>query len=234
MTLEVLATRLSTVGTLSQEDRRALLELPFTSERHGLGTDLRVAAEGQAVLLTAGFVIRHKTVADGGRQIVAVHVPGDVIHAHTSLVEPGSRIDSLTRVEIARIQAAPLLKLAFTHPEIGRAMWREALIASAISREWIASLGRRSARGRVAHLICETAVRCERAGMGTHEGFELPMTQEQLGDALGLTAVHINRTLRALQEDGLIQRSKRSIAVADWPGLVREAGFDPSYLLMAG
>lgn len=231
--LGILLDRLSAARPLTEEDARAVLELPVTRCGFELDQNLR-HADGRhqdcSVVLN-GYAFRHKMVGIGARQILAVCVPGDLIDAETLvIVDTDSDVQALTRIELARIDRQALRDLAADRPAIGQALWHESLVEGAISREWIANIGRRSARGRTAHLMCEVAVRSERAGMGERSDFELPMTQEQLGDALGLTAVHVNRTLRSMQDDGLIRRSKRSVAVADWRGLVAEADFDPAYL----
>lgn len=230
--LGILLDRLSAAHELTDADARAVLDLPMVAGRVELGDDLRRdPSANQCLLMVGGFAFRHRFVEDGGRQILGLYVPGDLIDAESLLLNgPESGVQAMTRVDVARIDRKAMFALACARPEVARALWRETLVDAAIAREWIASLGRRSARGRAAHLLCEMAVRSERAGLGERTEFELPMTQEQLGDALGLTAVHVNRTLRTLQEDGLVQRSKRSVAVGDWPALVSEAGFDPSYL----
>lgn len=109
-------------------------------------------------------------------------------------------------------------------------MWLETLAEGSIFREWIANIGRRDARSRVAHLLCEIAVRLQSAGLITGNRYELPMTQEQLGDATGLTPVHVNRTLQKLHGDGLITRDKRSITIENWKALSGVADFNPGYL----
>lgn len=210
-----------------------MLDLPVTRCGFELDQDLRQGdrKHKDCSVVLNGYAFRHKVVGNGARQILAVCVPGDLIDAETLvIVDPDCDVQALTRVELARIDRQALRDLAFHRPAVGQALWHESLVEGAISREWVANIGRRSARGRTAHLMCEVAVRSERAGLGERSDFELPMTQEQLGDALGLTAVHVNRTLRSMQDDGLVQRSKRSVAVADWRALVTEADFDPAYL----
>ena len=109
-------------------------------------------------------------------------------------------------------------------------MWYETLVDGSIFREWTLNIGRRDARTRVAHLLCEFAVRMEAAGLGEHSHYELPMTQEQLADATGLTSVHVNRTLKGLGADGLIERTQRAITIDSWQNLARAGDFDPGYL----
>jgi CRP-like cAMP-binding protein len=114
-----------------------------------------------------------------------------------------------------------------------RAMWIDALVDGAIFREWIMNVGRRDARTRLAHLFCEFSLRLKLVGLGQHNGYELPMTQEQLGDATGLTSVHVNRTIKTMERDSLITRSSaRSIHIGDWRKLAEVGEFDPTYLHM--
>ena len=110
-------------------------------------------------------------------------------------------------------------------------MWLDTLVDALIFREWIANVGRRDARTRVAHLLCEFSLRLKVAGLGEHTDYELPFTQEQLADATGLTPVHINRTLKGLEADRLIERrSPRSITIGDWKKLAETGDFNSTYL----
>ena len=109
-------------------------------------------------------------------------------------------------------------------------MWIDTLIDASIFREWVVNVGRRDARARIAHLLCELALRLERTGAGRDGSFDLPLTQEQLADATGLTAVHTNRTLQSLRREGLIQLSNGILRVLDWEGLRKVGDFDELYL----
>jgi CRP-like cAMP-binding protein len=113
---------------------------------------------------------------------------------------------------------------------VAEALWRDTLIDASIFREWVLNVGRRDAKSRIAHMLCEFLMRCESAGLGSAERFDLPMTQEQIADATGLTSVHVNRMLRALEEDGVIHHRGREIRVGDWALMKRVAGFDSTYL----
>ena len=139
-------------------------------------------------------------------------------------------VQALTRVEVAAIPVAALQKLVTAHPLVGRAMWIDTLIDSAIFREWLVNVGRRDSLSRLAHLLCEFALRLEAAGLGADHRYELPMTQEQLADATGLTPVHINRVLKELGRRGLIERHKRAVAIVDWDGLRHVGDFSTRYL----
>ena len=228
--------RLSAHGSFARAALDALDALPFTIRSCDANQYLLREGDRPKVcqFLLDGFVCRHKIVGDGGRQIVAIHLPGDLIDVQQILLrEADHNVQTLSEARVLVVAAEDLIACAHAHSSIALALWHETLIEVSVTREWVANIGRRSARARTAHLLCEMAMRSECAGLGSRELFELPMTQEQLGDTLGLTAVHINRTLKTLELDGLITRNKRSVTVADWRRL-REAGdFATMYLHLA-
>jgi CRP-like cAMP-binding protein len=110
------------------------------------------------------------------------------------------------------------------------AMWYETLVEGSVFREWVLNIGRRDARTRIAHLLCEFALRLKVAELADQTTYELPITQEQLADAVALTSVHVNRTLMKLEQEGLITRTKRIISIVDWKELIKVADFEPRYL----
>lgn len=231
--LHLMLDRLGSRRPFGDEDRAAILNLPYT--RQSLGAHAYVVREGDkpthCCLLLDGFLYRHKVVGDGGRQICAIHIKGDLADLQNSLLEEADHsLQALTPCDIAVIPREAIRKLAFERPAVGEAMWRETLIDASISREWITNIGRRPARRRLAHLLCEYAVRLEAAGLAEREKYTLEMTQEQLADCTGLTPVHVNRTLREMDSEGLLTRSSRSVAVNDWSKLVAVGDFRPDYL----
>ena len=143
-------------------------------------------------------------------------------------------VQALTALTAAYIPRHAVEQLAFARPTVGKALWLDALADGSMLREWIVNVGRRDAHARVAHLICELACRMEAAGLGDRTGFQLPFSQEQIGDAVGLTSVHVNRMLKRLDGEGLTRRTGRAIVIADWRGLTRAGGFDPTYLHLPG
>ncbi|HTU09520.1 MAG TPA: Crp/Fnr family transcriptional regulator [Allosphingosinicella sp.] len=218
---------------LDDADRAALYALP-----HGIRTidpNDYIVREGEcpthACLMLSGLTYRHKIVGTGARQIVSLHMSGDIVDLQNSLLGTADHnVQALTRATVAFIPRDAILQLAFERPAVGRAIWYDTLVDGAISREWIANLGRRDARKRLAHMLCEFALRLDAAGLGSDKRLELPMTQEQLGDCTGLTAVHVNRTLRILGKEGLITRTRRSVTVNDWKALAEAGDFEASYL----
>ena len=185
-------------------------------------------------LMLSGFSFRHKVAGNGGRQIFSIHMKGDLADLQNSLLGTADHnLQALTHVEVALIPVEAVQEIAFSRPAIGRAMWYETLVDASIFREWTLNVGRRDARTRAAHMLCEFALRLETAGLGERCNYELPMTQEQLADALGLTSVHTNRTLMGLGVDGLISRRNRTVRIEDWSGLAAVGDFDPAYLHLA-
>ena len=233
-TLEPLVRKLAYWHKLDGADRAALLALPHIVrgiEAHHYIVRERDRATHSCVMLS-GFSIRHKIVGGGYRQIVSIHMKGEMVDLQNSLLGTADHsVQMLTRGQVAFIPRDEITRLAFERPAIGRAMWIDTLVDASIFREWIANVGRRDARTRIAHLLCEIALRLKVAGMGEQTGYQLPMTQEQLGDATGLTSVHVNRTLKLLEAEGLIERmSPRSITIGDWKKLAEVGDFDSNYL----
>jgi CRP-like cAMP-binding protein len=218
---------------LTPSDRSLLATLPFTVREVGSAQYLvrEGAPTSECCILVTGYACRHKLAANGGRQIVSFHLPGDILDLqHLLLAVADHNVQTITPATIAWVPKAALQRLAHASPRIGDALWRDTLIDASVFREWVLNVGRRDARSRTAHLLCEFAARREAAGLGSPEEFELPMTQEQIADATGLTAVHVNRMLRALEEAGAIARERRRIRIADWDRMRRLADFDPVYL----
>jgi CRP-like cAMP-binding protein len=237
-TLEPMVRKLEYHGKLSSDDRAALLALPFTlkmfERQHYVVRDREVATH--SCVLLSGFAIRSKIVVGGNRQILSIHIKGEMVDLQNSLLKVADHnVQMLTSGKVAIIPREEVARIAFDRPAIGRAMWQDSLIDASIFREWIANVGRRDSRTRISHLLCEFALRLKVAGMGAETGYELPITQEQLGDATGLTSVHVNRTLRGLERDGLIERaSPRSIHIGDWRKLAETGDFDSNYLHLHG
>lgn len=225
--------KLSLLSPLDPDDRAAIERLPFTVE--SVPQHRYLVREGEEAtrccLLVEGYACRHKTTSRGGRQIVSFHMRGDLLDLQQLLLPIADHsIQTITAATVAWVPADALRRLARERPALGDAMWRDTLIDASIFREWVLNVGRRDARSRLSHMLCEFAARGQAVGLGSPEGFELPMTQEDIGDATGLTSVHINRTLRALREEGVIEQDGRHLTVRNWPRLRQIAGFDAAYL----
>ena len=218
---------------LDEQDQRAVLTLPHSTKR--LGAHQYIVRDGEkpthSCLLLRGFAYRHKVTGDGGRQIMSIHMKGDVVDLQNSLLRRSDHnVQALTNIEVAYIPVECVRNLAFDRPNVGQAMWYETLVDASIFREWTLNVGRRDARTRTAHMLCEFAMRLKVADLGEQLDYELPMTQDQLADALGLTPVHVNRTLKALEAAELIERTRRSVKIVNWEALAAVGDFDPNYL----
>lgn len=232
-TLQRLLTKLKRRSGFAPADEAALLGLPFGVKTLEPGHYLVRQGERAnfTCVLLAGFAYRQKIVGDGGRQIIALQVPGDAVDLQNSLLKIADHsVQALSAITIARIPRAALLEVAATHPVIAHAFWLDTLVDGSIAWEWIANIGRRDALMRLAHLLCECAVRLEVVNHADGESDSLPMTQEQIADALGLTTVHVNRMLKVLERDGLIARRTRVIAILDTARLREVADFQSAYL----
>lgn len=233
-TLEPLVEKLAYRTELDADDRTAILALPFTlrtMERGQFIVRERELATHSCVMLS-GYSVRSKLVATGERQIIAIQMKGEVVDLQNSLLKVADHsVQMLTAGNVAMIPREDVIRLTLDRPKIGHAMWIDTLVDASIFREWITNVGRRDARTRLAHLLCEFAVRLRLAGLGEGANYELPMTQEQLADSTGLTSVHVNRTMKALEKEGLIDRSSpRGIRIGDWRRLAKVGDFDTNYL----
>jgi CRP-like cAMP-binding protein len=228
-----LVRRWSKHAELSPEDRAALLSLPFAVKT--FGKDAYIVREGQTAtdccLLLKGFAYRQKLVRDGSRQIISFHIPSEFVDLQNGMLGVADHnVQSLNRSDVAVIPRDALIAATEARPAIRTAMWIDTLIDASIFREWVVNVGRRNARTRIAHLLCEMALRLEQNGDGKDGSFDFPVTQEQLADATGLTSVHTNRTLQALRREGLIQLTAGSLEVLDWERLRQAGDFDELYL----
>lgn len=231
--LQSLVRKLETHSRLSEEDRQAVLSLPYTLKT--VDPQTYTVREGdpptQCAVLLSGFAYRHKLTGEGARQIVSLHIPGEALDLQNLFLDVADHnVQTLTRAELAIVARSDLQHLARTRAAVGHAILVTILIEASIFREWVLNVGRRDSRARLAHVLCEFAVRLEKQGVPPQYRFELPMTQEQLADTLGLTPVHVNRTLKALEAEGLIVREKRHIHIPDWRRLREVGDFNQRYL----
>jgi CRP-like cAMP-binding protein len=220
-------------ATLGEEDREAILALPY--KRRMLEAATYIVREGdppqRCAVIVSGLAFRQKITGDGARQIIALQIPGEAVDFQNLFLDVSDHsVQMLIRGEVAEVARAAFQELAAARPAVGRAIMVSTLIEASIFREWVLNIGRRDARGRMAHLLCEFAVRLEALGLAPDHGYELPMTQEQLADATGLTSVHVNRVLKSLEGEGLIVRNRRNISFPDWRRLREVGDFNSRYL----
>lgn len=213
--------------------RQALYDLPRKRQTFDIYRD--VVREGERTrrccLVETGFVSRYKTLPTGGRQINSFHTAGDMVDLQSSLLLVADHsIRTHTPTTILTFDCQDVLRLAHEWPEWGRAFWFDTMVDSAIFREWMLNVGRRSAVSRVAHLMLELAWKFKAIGESDGKKFVLPVTQADLADAAGLSAVHTNRSMQKLREDGLIRTYGKTVVIEDEAALSRLASFNPLYL----
>ena len=233
--LERFLDRLMLRSLLSQEEREAILALEGREVFTAAHCD--IVRPGQTVdfacLVIDGLAGRFDQLANGHRQITALHIPGDMCDLHSVAVpHAGWGIEALTGTNTLRVAHEALRELTIKFPAIAYAFWRDTIADASILAKWISALGRRSAKARMAHLICEMGIRIEQANLGTRNLFRLPATQAQLADVLGVTTVHLNRTFQTLRRDGLLFTDGTTIQVPDFDRLRSTAEFDIQYLLL--
>ena len=182
-------------------------------------------------LVTSGLACRYKLLDDGRRQIVAYLIPGDFCDLNVFILSKMDHsIAAISPVQMVRMPRDKILDL-LRYPGISRAMWLATLVDEAILREWVTNLGQRSAENRLAHLFCELYMRMKKSvGLTNGLEFELPVTQAELGDTLGLSTVHVNRSLQSLKSADLVTFKGRKIVITDMGRLKKVSGFHDNYL----
>lgn len=225
--------KLESIAELAADERQAILELPVSLKRFDASQD--IVSEGertrQCCLVVEGLVCRYKLVASGERQIMSLHIPGDIPDLHSLHIETMDHsLGTLTPALVGFIPHDAVRRMTRASYKVAEAFWREALIDAAIFREWMVGIGRRSAPSRLAHFLCEFVTKMQAVGLSDGVVCELPMTQTEIGDALGLSTVHTNKKLRELRAARLIELRGRRLRVLDWDGLCALGEFDPVYL----
>jgi len=231
--LQPFVDKLASRSELGAEEQKWILSLPAHPAQVQTNRDFVRLGERvhHATFVVAGLVGRFGQNRDGRRQITAVHIPSDMANLHSVVApEACSALQALSVATILRVPHLALRAAARRFPAIAEAFWRECVVDAAVLAEWVVNVGRRDARARIAHLLCELVERLRKIGAGQEGMFDFPLTQEQLADATGLTAVHTNRTLQSLRKDGLIQLTAKSLTVLDWDRLREVADFDELYL----
>jgi CRP-like cAMP-binding protein len=188
---------------------------------------------GHSTILLDGLMCRHKDLREGQRQITELHVAGDYADLHSfTLKRLDHHLLTLTPCRVAIVPHDNLRAITEAFPHLTRVYWFGTNMDAAIHREWELSLGRRSAIARLAHLFCELHVRLGLVGLADGLEYDLSLTQAELSECLGLTSVHINRTLRELREAGLVEFRGSRVVIFNLAELRRLAEFDPAYLYL--
>ena len=219
--------------TLSEAELAALHALPIHVAAFDAYQDIVRERDhpSQCFALLEGIAAVYKSTHSGGRQVMAYHVPGDVPDLqslHLKVLD--NSISTISPCRIGFIKHDAMRALFRAQPRLGDVFWRMTLIDAGRYREWMLNIGRRDAYARMAHLFCELITRLDAVGLAPERTCPLPMTQPELADALGITPVHVNRTLRDLKAAELVSLRGRRLTVHDWDGLKAAAEFDPTYL----
>jgi CRP-like cAMP-binding protein len=225
--------KLESIFTLTDDERQALRNLPMQVVVIKEGQD--VVREGdrpsRSCLLLSGFACVYKVTGDGKRQIVSFSIPGDIPDLqslHLKVLD--NSVGTLTPCQMGFITHDALRDICERFPRITAAFWRETLIDAAIFREWVANVGRRDAYSRMAHVLCEMLLRLRAVGLAEDNACDLPITQVEFADAIGVSTVHVNRVLQDMRADGLIETKGTQVSVPDWERLKQAGDFDPTHL----
>ena len=220
---------------ISREEEEAIRGA--LTEVRDVRADATIIRRGQelneSLMLLSGWLARTRDLADGQRQVSELHVRGDFADLHGfTLKRLDHNLVTMSPVRVAVFPHERVRDVLERFPHLARIYWFMTMIDAAIHREWTVSLGRRSALGRMAHLFSELLLRLEIVGDADQNSFDFPLTQQEVGECLGLTAVHVNRTLQELRRRGLIELENRRATILDLQALHSLAEFDPFYLYL--
>lgn len=230
---ETLARHLACFGELPPADRAALAALTAEVREVARQTDIYRSGDDPAhvVVVLDGLLYRYSIARDGARQIHSFYLPTEAPSLETLFLDyMDNNLGAIIPSRIGLISHDEVYALIDERPEIRKLLWRQTLVQGAIFREWLLRNSNMPANAALAHLFCETYTRAQAAGVAANGSCALPLTQEYVADALGLTAVHTNRTLQALRETGAVEWRAGRLTVHDWPQLQDIARFDPHYL----
>lgn len=224
---------LQTLVMLGSEESAALNALPMRFRDVRKHQDIFREGErvSESCIVLSGMVCRYKMAGDGRRQILSFHFPGDMPDLQSlNLSYMDHNLMALSPVRIGLIPHDDLRAAINRHEGVRNAVITRTLVDAAILRQWLVNLGRRTALERIAHLFCECYLRLQAMGHTERANFRLPLTQSELGDATGLSSVHVNRTMQELRRMGLISSNGNEHSILDWEQLRQKADFSPEYL----
>lgn len=234
--MQALIARIAGYSQVDDREFAPLKAAPVERVKHARGETL-IAAGAQAThvfVVSRGWALRYRALSDGRRQIVNVMLPGDCFDLQALIVAKSDHsVEALTSVETLRLRSRDFVDAIKSSASLATAFWWAAVQEESILREQIVRLGRRSGRERLAHILLELRRRLLHAGQDVGDTLNLPMSREVLADLLGLSSVHVSRSVTALREAGLIRTSNGTIELVDVEGLAAVAQFDPAYLHMA-
>lgn len=230
---DLMIRKLKSNFALSEAEEQAIKDLPITTTVVKAHQDIVKVGDSpfQCCLVIDGFASVYKDTLEGKRQILALHIPGDMPDLqslHLQVLD--INIASISPCKLGFIQHDDLRRLCERYPRLTAAFWRETLVHASIFREWLVNNGQREGYARVAHLICELMVRLKAVGLVKGNTFAMPTSQVELAEATGMTPVHMNRVLQALRADGLLDSERNYVTIPDWEKLMVAGEFEPLYL----
>jgi CRP-like cAMP-binding protein len=232
--VNTLSLRLQAYTKLSQADIAAIDQLTRKGIRQ-VGARRDLIREGDkprsVFLILEGWACRYKQLPDGRRQVVSFFIPGDICDFNIYILKQMDHtVGAISQIKVAEIGRDEFESMMAEHPRITQALFWDELVSVAIQREWTLNLGQRTAYERIAHLLVEMFMRLQVVGLTDGNRCDFPLTQNDIADATGLTAVHVNRTLQDLRRDGLVELHSRTLIIPDMQRLKGAALFNDNYL----
>lgn len=228
-----LVDKLELYGPLAPEERELILASAGAPKR--FEPDQDIVREGssphESILVLEGFCGRYGSFRDGRRQFTALHIAGDFVDLHSFLLRPMDHgVVAISPCTVVGVPHETIHKITEQLPHLTRLLWLSTLVDAAIHRQWLVSMGRRSAVAHAAHLFCELSLRLKAVGLSDGRSFRFPVTQTELADVLGLSLVHVNRVIQELRSKGLLTWRGGEVVLQDFDGLATLAEFNPTYL----
>ena len=220
---------------ISSDEERAIRG--FVGETRNVPADRVLIRSGEplssSLMLLDGWLARTKDLPSGERQVTELHVAGDFADLHGfTLKRLDHDVMTMSECIVAAVPHDRILEITERFPRLALVYWQLTNVDAAITRELALSLGQRSAISRMAHMFCELYERLDTVGRAQRDGYEFPLTQREISECLGLTVVHVNRTVQELRRRGLIELENRRLTILDRDGLDGVAQFDPAYLYL--
>jgi CRP-like cAMP-binding protein len=234
--IDKLLLNLGSHDVVTTEEQTALRAIITKTARFEAGDD--IVPQGSrpiySTLMLDGISARYKILEDGSRQITALHIPGDFVDLHAFMLKTMDHgIVAMSPCRVGFAEHGDLKRITETMPHLTRLLWLDTLVDGAIHREWIVAMGRRSKRSHLAHLICELYVRYKVVDLVEGASFRFSLSQSETADVLGLSLVHLNKTLQLLRREEAVRWENKMIEILDWEKLVDIAEFDDTYLSLS-
>jgi CRP-like cAMP-binding protein len=225
--------RLRKSDDISEDDIQEIHALPITVKEYA--AERAVVSDGdratECCLIVEGFCVRSKTIPDGKRQILSIHIAGEIPDLMSLFLHVMDHdLSTVAPSTLGFINHEALRKLHRRRPNVAEIFWRDTLIDAAMFREWIVNVGQRPAPARLAHVIAELRERLKVIGLVAGSDFEMPLTQEQIGEALGITSVHANRVIKQLRQEEIVDVQRGRVTILNEARFQQLADFDSRYL----